>query len=73
MSSHFHSFYRPRHASLAEAKSTVGLASLLHCQRAHLVFLLTAIAARQWRLNATLLAGILLDSAASVSWWAEAP
>src|SRR5437667_5629529 len=44
----------------AEQKVPSGLASLIIASEPLWVFLLTAIAARQWRLNAALLAGILL-------------
>src|SRR5260221_6690663 len=44
----------------AEQKVPSGLASLIIASEPLWVFLLTAIAARQWRLNGTLLAGIFL-------------
>src|SRR3981189_241491 len=55
-------FFLIGHGTLhwAEQKVPSGLASLLIASEPIWVFLLTAIAARQWRLNATLLAGILL-------------
>ena len=55
-------FFLIGHGTLhwAEQKVPPGLASLLIASEPIWVFLLTAIAARQWRLNATLLAGILL-------------
>src|SRR5882724_7949173 len=55
-------FFLMGHGTLhwAEQKVPSGLASLLIASEPIWVFLLTAIAARRWRLNATLLAGILL-------------
>jgi drug/metabolite transporter (DMT)-like permease len=55
-------FFLIGHGTLhwAEQKVPSGLASLLIASEPIWVFLLTAIAARQWRWNATLLAGILL-------------
>src|SRR5712664_1414229 len=55
-------FFLIGHGTLhwAEQKVPSGLASLLIASEPIWVFLLTAAAARQWRLNATLLAGILL-------------
>src|SRR5438445_10012252 len=55
-------FFLIGHGSLhwAEQKVPSGLASLLIASEPIWVFLMSAIAARQWRLNATLLAGILL-------------
>jgi len=55
-------FFLIGHGTLhwAEQRVPSGLASLLIASEPIWVFLLTAIAARQWRLNATLLAGILL-------------
>jgi len=55
-------FFLIGHGTLhwAEQKVPSGLASLLIASEPIWVFLLTAIAARRWRLNATLLAGILL-------------
>jgi drug/metabolite transporter (DMT)-like permease len=55
-------FFLIGHGTLhwAEQKVPSGLASLLVASEPIWVFLLTAAAARQWRLNATLLAGILL-------------
>jgi len=55
-------FFLIGHGTLhwAELKVPSGLASLLIASEPIWVFLLTAIAARRWRLNATLLAGILL-------------
>ena len=55
-------FFLIGHGTLhwAEQKVPSGLASLLIASEPIWVFLLTAIAARQWGLNATLLAGILL-------------
>ncbi len=55
-------FFLIGHGTLhwAEQKVPSGLASLLIASEPIWVFLLTAIAARQWRLNATLMAGILL-------------
>src|SRR5258708_6577162 len=55
-------FFLIGHGTLhwAEQKIPSGLASLLIASEPIWVFLLTAIAARRWRLNATLLAGILL-------------
>ena len=55
-------FFLIGHGTLhwAEKKVPSGLASLLIASEPIWVFLLTAIAARRWRLNATLLAGILL-------------
>src|SRR6266699_1042301 len=55
-------FFLIGHGTLhwAEQKVPSGLASLLVASEPIWVFLLTAIAARRWRLNATLLAGILL-------------
>ncbi|HXN94105.1 MAG TPA: EamA family transporter [Candidatus Acidoferrales bacterium] len=55
-------FFLIGHGTLhwAEQKVPSGLASLLIASEPIWVFLLTAIAARQWRLNATLLAGIIL-------------
>src|SRR5713226_5871357 len=55
-------FFLIGHGTLhwAEQKVPSGLASLLIASEPIWVFLLSAIAARQWRLNATLLAGILL-------------
>jgi drug/metabolite transporter (DMT)-like permease len=55
-------FFLIGHGTLhwAEQKVPSGLASLLIASEPIWVFLLTAIAARQWRLNATLLAGIFL-------------
>jgi drug/metabolite transporter (DMT)-like permease len=55
-------FFLIGHGTLhwAEQKVPSGLASLLIASEPIWVFLLTAAAARQWRMNATLLAGILL-------------
>ncbi len=55
-------FFLIGHGTLhwAEQKVPSGLASLLIASEPIWVFLLSALAARQWRLNATLLAGILL-------------
>jgi drug/metabolite transporter (DMT)-like permease len=55
-------FFLIGHGTLhwAEQKVPSGLASLLIASEPIWVFLLTALAARKWRLNATLLAGILL-------------
>jgi drug/metabolite transporter (DMT)-like permease len=55
-------FFLIGHGTLhwAEQKVPSGLASLLIASEPIWVFLLTSAAARQWRLNATLLAGILL-------------
>src|SRR5260370_1308561 len=55
-------FFLIGHGTLhwAEQKVPSGLASLLIASEPLWVFLLSAIAARRWRLNATLLAGILL-------------
>src|SRR5713101_8018359 len=55
-------FFLIGHGTLhwAEQKVPSGLASLLIASEPIWVFLLTAIAARRWRLNAPLLAGILL-------------
>jgi len=55
-------FFLIGHGTLhwAEQKVPSGLASLLIASEPIWVFLLTAIASRQWRLNATLLAGIFL-------------
>jgi drug/metabolite transporter (DMT)-like permease len=55
-------FFLIGHGTLhwAEQKVPSGLASLLIASEPIWVFLLTAAAARHWRLNATLLAGILL-------------
>jgi drug/metabolite transporter (DMT)-like permease len=55
-------FFLIGHGTLhwAEQKVPSGLASLLIASEPIWVFLLTAAAARQWRLNVTLLAGILL-------------
>ncbi len=55
-------FFLIGHGTLhwAEQKVPSGLASLLIASEPIWVFLLSSIAARQWRLNATLLAGILL-------------
>jgi len=55
-------FFLIGHGTLhwAEQKVPSGLASLLIASEPIWVFLLSAAAARQWRLNATLLAGILL-------------
>src|SRR5258706_6403682 len=55
-------FFLIGHGTLhwAEQKVPSGLASLLIASEPIWVFLLTAIAARQRRLNATLMAGILL-------------
>jgi drug/metabolite transporter (DMT)-like permease len=55
-------FFLIGHGTLhwAEQKVPSGLASLLIASEPIWVFLLSASAARQWRLNATLLAGILL-------------
>ena len=55
-------FFLIGHGTLhwAEQRVPSGLASLLIASEPIWVFLLTAIAARQWRLNATLLAGIFL-------------
>src|SRR2546430_5688746 len=55
-------FFQIGHGTLhwAEQRVPSGLASLLIASEPIWVFLLTAIAARQWGLNATLLAGILL-------------
>ena len=55
-------FFLIGHGTLhwAEQKVPSGLASLLIASEPIWVLLFTAIAARQWRLNATLLAGILL-------------
>lgn len=55
-------FFLIGHGTLhwAEQKVPSGLASLLIASEPIWVFLLSAIAARQWRLNGTLLAGILL-------------
>ncbi len=55
-------FFLIGHGTLhwAEQKVPSGLASLLIASEPIWVFLLTAIAARRWRLNATLLAGIFL-------------
>ena len=55
-------FFLIGHGTLhwAEQKVPSGLASLLIASEPIWVFLLSAIAARRWRLNATLLAGILL-------------
>jgi drug/metabolite transporter (DMT)-like permease len=55
-------FFLIGHGTLhwAEQKVPSGLASLLIASEPIWVFLLTAAAARQWRLNGTLLAGILL-------------
>jgi drug/metabolite transporter (DMT)-like permease len=58
-------FFLIGHGTLhwAEQKVPSGLASLLIASEPIWVFLLSAIAARQWRLNATLLAGIVLGLA----------
>jgi drug/metabolite transporter (DMT)-like permease len=58
-------FFLGGHGSLhwAEQKVPSGLASLLIACEPILVFLLFAIAARKWRSNATLLAGIVLGFA----------
>lgn len=55
-------FFLIGHGTLhwAEQKVPSGLASLLIASEPIWVFLLSAFAARQWRMNATLLAGILL-------------
>src|SRR5260370_467863 len=55
-------FFLIGHGTLQWAEQSVpsGLASLLIAREPIWVFLLSAAAARQWRLNATLLAGILL-------------
>src|SRR5258706_15852003 len=55
-------FFLIGHGTLhwAEQKVPSGLASLLIASEPIWVFLLASIAARQWRLNAALLAGILL-------------
>ena len=55
-------FFLIGHGTLhwAEQKVPSGFASLLIASEPIWVFLLSAIAARQWRLNGTLLAGILL-------------
>src|SRR5437867_3853745 len=55
-------FFLIGHGTLhwAEQKVPSGLASLIIASEPLWVFLLTPIAARQWRLNATLLAGIFL-------------
>ena len=55
-------FFLIGHGTLhwAEQKVPSGLASLLIASEPIWVFLLSAFAARQWRLNGTLLAGILL-------------
>jgi len=55
-------FFLIGHSTLhwAEQKVPSGLASLLIASEPIWVFLLTALAARKWRLNATLFAGILL-------------
>src|SRR5258708_7628888 len=55
-------FFLIGHGTLhwAEQKVPSGLASLLIASEPIWVFLLSAMAARQWRLNAKLLAGILL-------------
>jgi drug/metabolite transporter (DMT)-like permease len=55
-------FFLVGHGTLhwAEQKVPSGLASLLIASEPIWVFLLTAMAARRWRLNAPLLAGILL-------------
>jgi drug/metabolite transporter (DMT)-like permease len=55
-------FFLIGHGTLhwAEQKVPSGLASLLIASEPIWVFLLSSFAARQWRLNATLLAGILL-------------
>src|SRR4029077_365650 len=55
-------FFLIGHGTLhwAEQKVPSGLASLLIASEPIWVFLLSAFAARRWRLNATLLAGILL-------------
>jgi drug/metabolite transporter (DMT)-like permease len=55
-------FFLIGHGTLhwAEQKVPSGLASLLIASEPIWVFLLTSFAARRWRLNATLLAGILL-------------
>ena len=55
-------FFLIGHGTLhwAEQKVPSGLASLLIASEPIWVFLLSAIASRQWRLNVTLLAGILL-------------
>src|SRR5260370_2067612 len=55
-------FFLIGHGTLhwAEQKVPSGLASLIIASEPLWVFLLTAIAARQWHLNATLLAGIVL-------------
>ncbi len=55
-------FFLIGHGTLhwAEQRVPSGLASLLIASEPIWVFLMSAIAARQWRLNATLLAGILL-------------
>lgn len=55
-------FFLIGHGTLhwAEQRVPSGLASLLIASEPIWVFLLSAVAARQWRLNATLLAGILL-------------
>src|SRR2546430_214014 len=55
-------FFLIGHGTLHWAEQSVpsGLASLLIASEPIWVFLLTAIAARQWRLNATLVAGIFL-------------
>ena len=55
-------FFLVGHGTLhwAEQRVPSGLASLLIASEPIWVFLLTAIAARQWRLNAILLAGIFL-------------
>jgi len=56
----------PRHAALGGAKSAFRPASLLIASEPIWVFLLSAAAARRWRLNGALLAGILLGFGASV-------
>src|SRR4029077_5933775 len=58
-------FFLIGHGSLhwAEQKVPSGLASLLIAIEPILVFLLSALAARRWRLNATLFAGICLGVA----------
>jgi len=55
-------FFLGGHGSLhwAEQKLPSGLASLLVASEPLWVFLLSAVAAKQWRLNGTLLAGIVL-------------
>ncbi len=55
-------FFLIGHGTLhwAEQKVPSGLASLLIASEPIWVFLLSSLAARQWRLNATLLAGIIL-------------